>query len=138
MREREFGAVASIDGRGMGAIPQIGFVDGIAFEIAEHNSRGKVIAVKLHHDRRRLDHNCIPHGDCEGQALRVGQDREFDSAVRACDLNFLHVNALRSSRPRRLRLGLRLSKACLRKAKCRRGSKNQTNKNRSFLHNRTS
>ena len=138
MRERKFDTVALIDGRGMGAIPRIGLVDGIAFEVVEHNSRGKVIAIDLHHDRRRLDHDCIPHRHCEGQTLRIGQNGEFDLAVRACDLNFLHVNALRSSRPRRLRLGLRLSKACLRKAKCRCGSKNQTNKNRSFLHSLTS
>src|SRR5437667_139172 len=39
MRERKFGAVASIDGHRVGAIPRIGFVDGIALEVLERASR---------------------------------------------------------------------------------------------------
>src|SRR5262249_13525863 len=67
---------------------------------------------EFHDNGRGLDDSGVRKCNRVRQAFRVREDREFNSAVWTCDLNFLRANALRSPGLLRLRLsgGLRIAR----------------------------
>ena len=95
MNQRDLHTVALIHGGAVCPVPGIRLIHLVAFRIVEHNSGGQIIAIELHDDGRGLNHRGVYKCHGKGETFRIRQDGEFERAVRARNLDLLHVNTLR-------------------------------------------